>query len=600
MSQNKVHKLIENIQALIEKPGKNKEVIFYLLWICFFLLYSHLILRYSFSELMEKEWTQINDKSENISLYMTMFFLLMLFLYFNRFFTRQDGYFFLPGQDTYIVSRSDFYERYYVFIQVILSLLIWMSTFVYIGAEDCSRWFWSSVAFISFSVIVLSFKIIESKIWIVHLHNFLVIFISLIILKSVVDDSKNVSLNLLIIIAAVFLFIGLYSLIINREHLIKFLITTSKGWIFSEFLAADQSKKNAENISLLNYLINKNNPNEEDSINFINDITGKHDKIFLRSYNPVQNNLESDFLHLKHKKDFDIFINKSLDNNKLKKKYEKLLQEIKKAYMEAEDDFTELLMEARTENIKKRNTNNLKVSLGLLIISDFTIFLYYEDRIIHLTLYFFICLVFLRLLLRSLEIVRAFYIDFTYSSYPKSFLSGSDRIYLAIKSVIEISLLASSIYLLHQSLSKEWVFNIFDIIRTTAYALSVSIFNISFPESSSFSHDKGLLFLLTHLIQVILSIVLITMSITSYMSRTKNISYFRFVEKENELLILKIYKNHPVNPECVLKVDSSLIKDEKMPDDLMKSVQLALQDKKISHDELDYIIYLLNDKFFDD
>ena len=600
MSQNKVHKLIENIQALIEKPRKNKEVIFYLLWICFFLLYSHLILRYSFSELMEKEWTQVNDKSENINLYMTMFFLLMLFLYFNRFFTRQDGYFFLPGQDTYIVSRSDFYERYYVFIQVILSLLIWMSTFVYIGAEDCSWWFWSSVTFISFSVIVLSFKIIESKIWIVHLHNFLVIFISLIILKSVVDDSKNASLILLVIIAVVFLVIGLGSLFRNRKNLIKFLVTTAKGWILSEFLAADQSKKNAENISLLNYLIQKNRPNEEESINFINDVTGKYDKIFLRSYNPVHKNLESDFLHLKQKKDFDIFIKKILDNNELKKKYEKLLQEIKQTYMDAENDFTELLMEARTENIKKRNINNLKVSLGILIISHITIFLHHRGWIIHLTLYFFICLVFLRLLLRSLEIVRAFYIDFMFPSYPKSFLRGSDRIYLAIKSVIEISLLASSIYLLHQSLSKEWLFNIFDIIRTTAYALSVSVFNISFPESPSFSHEKGLLFLLTHLIQVILSIVLITMSITSYMSRTKNISYFRFVQKENELLILKIYKNHPVNPECVLKVDSSLIKDEKMPDDLMNSVQLALQDKKISHDELDYIIYLLNDKFFDD
>lgn len=489
MNRNEVYKLMENIQALIGKPGKNKEVLFYLFWVCFFLVYSHLILRYSFSELKEKEWTQVSVKSENIDLYMTILFLLMLFLYFNRFFTRQDGYFFLPGQNTYIVSKSDFYERYYIFIQVILSLLIWMATFVYIGAGNCSWWFWASVAFISFSVIVLSFKIIESNIWIAHIHNFLAICSSLIVLKPVVDSAKNASLNLLIVIAAVFLFIGSCSLIKNRKNLINFLITTAKGWTFSEFLAADQSKKNAENISLLNYLIRKNKPNEEESINFINDVTGKHDKIFLRSYNPVHNNLESDFLHLKHKKDFDIFIKKLLDNNKLKK-YEKLLQEIKKSYMDAENDFTELLMEARTENIKQRNINNLKVSLGVLIISHITIFLYYEGWIIHLTIYFFICLVFLKLLLRSLEIVRAFYIDFMYPSYPKSFLSGSDRIYLAIKSVIEISLLASSIYLLHQSLSKEWVFNILDIIRTTAYALSVSIFNISFPESPSFSHDE--------------------------------------------------------------------------------------------------------------
>lgn len=150
-------------------------------------------------------------------------------------------------------------------------------------------------------------------------------------------------------------------------------------------------------------------------------------------------------------------------------------------------------------------------------ILDFLLFdrLYLNETIINIVVIFLL----LEIIQRGVEISIAFYLDIKESQPKTSNLSNSDRLMLAIKSMIEISLISLSIRLLILDFE-----NVESIFNTILQSFSVGLFNVSYSDKAVENIDglQQLIISFTHFSQVIISVLLLTMAIAKYLSNDKN------------------------------------------------------------------------------
>ncbi|MCT4791813.1 MULTISPECIES: hypothetical protein [Exiguobacterium] len=359
--------------------------------------------------------------------------------------------------------------------------------------------------------------------------------------------------------------------------------------VLNEYLIANQSKKNAENLALIQYLIDHSSkklsyyPHD-----FLKKIKGPYDRIFLKS--DIQDSAvgESTFLELRKYQDFKEFIDKAREI--FNDDYRETIDQLELDYQVHGHNMNALLMETRTGNIKQRNRNNLILGLCIFIISGVLALLFELHVVQFVLLYIVMWTVFLRMVLRTLDIGRAFYNDITDSGYSKSFLSGPDRIVLAIKSVIEIAFLAASIYLIQLTQDDGWKLTFNAVFKVIEYSFAVLLFNVSFPEGFSKAATKPLVWLSAHLIQVISSVILITISITGYISRKHPPVYFEYDCKNTDLHVLKKIYRSPSKYKTVLIIQGVALKDKfKMKREIESELKCLYKNNKIREEDFDQI-----------
>ena len=152
-------------------------------------------------------------------------------------------------------------------------------------------------------------------------------------------------------------------------------------------------------------------------------------------------------------------------------------------------------------------------------------------------------MVFGRLIQRTLEICIAFYKDVLSPNLKSSALNNISRIKLAVHSILEITILSTILYTLlnfkkefksylsttHINYFKYIVELTDNIIINWFHSLAVSFFNFSFDGQGFGS--------IVHLLQLINSIVLITLSIANYLGM-KNENYFYKIVFDADQVIL--------------------------------------------------------------
>lgn len=219
--------------------------------------------------------------------------------------------------------------------------------------------------------------------------------------------------------------------------------------------------------------------------------------------------------------------------------------------------------------ILKRNKNNLYIAISLLISTLVTELYFYQTGYSHYGFikYFRECLyilIFLRLMLRSIEIGLAFYYDLKSSKIKSSNLSSSRRITLAITSICEVILLSSTMYFLQETelqIMNSYLEILYIFIEQIKYSLSVAIFNASFPETH---YKLSIIYNLSlnnvvHITQILLSIILISLSIANYSSKSSNNNRTFKIVKSIDYKIIEYtfvdgkYSEREILRECSLK-----------------------------------------------
>lgn len=218
--------------------------------------------------------------------------------------------------------------------------------------------------------------------------------------------------------------------------------------------------------------------------------------------------------------------------------------------------------------ILKRNKNNLYIAIALLISTLVIEMYFYQTGYSH---YGFIkcfreclyILIFLRLMLRSIEVGLAFYYDLKSSKIKSSNLSSSRRITLAITSICEVILLSSTMYFLQEielQIMNSYLEVLYIFIEQVKYSLSVAIFNASFPETH---YKLSLIYNLSlnnvvHITQILLSIILISLSIANYSSKSSNNNRTFKIVKSKDYKIIEYtfvdgkYSEREILRECSL------------------------------------------------
>lgn len=182
--------------------------------------------------------------------------------------------------------------------------------------------------------------------------------------------------------------------------------------------------------------------------------------------------------------------------------------------------------------IQQRNKANFRTAFYLLTILLLSIYLYFFFHVLYgghkfdfvnqLVEFMFIFTFFvtLRFASRSYEIIKAFITDISDKGGKKTSLDGKDRLILAIRSLVEIAVLTAvirtSYMLVHE---KAHVHNLLEplsfgtmVIHQLFHGIAAMAFNVSY------SADDSLLLQFIHIVQLLVSLSLITLSIASYLS----------------------------------------------------------------------------------
>ncbi|HFK2930874.1 TPA: hypothetical protein ACGY76_003301 [Clostridioides difficile] len=536
------------------------------------------------------------DYFEFIAFQCLTFYVLSLF-------SRLDGYLYIPKYTSIVVSIDGFVEQY----SKVLSFLglLFATSLLSIYFEITYRNILTfllvlliavfiTVIFYSWNAVTRRFIDNRKKIYIIFLTSYIIF---------IFDNIFNSKEKEILVIILVLVSIILPSFYIVRDVVYMLLDEKSKiknligGLFFSEFLAADQSKKNAENLVIINSIFIKSSRNATDILDFfsknLNLAFIKPDK-YRESFKSVNS------LDLKLNEDFKIFI----DNANKEVKESNLISDLKflkDQYINNKRSYTEKIMDARTENIKTRNYNNLIISIVIFLIVFPFIYLVNTSLLDSLILKFLIWMIFIRMVLRTFEIGKAFSSDLMGNGYKNSFLTTKDRIILAIKSVIEICFLAASIYQLNTSfLTNNSIFNWctnFSIPwwKTIEYSLSVAILNISFPEALIPLSNRNFVWLSTHLIQVVSSIILITIAINSYIGRNKNSVYFDFINVKNKkVIIIKKVKFSTDKERVIVEMNLVPFKNKSsFIDGLTSILRTRLRNNEISEEDYDHVLKMI-------
>lgn len=255
-----------------------------------------------------------------------------------------------------------------------------------------------------------------------------------------------------------------------------------------------------------------------------------------------------------------------------------------------------------TKWVVGRNLFNLLNAILLLLVFGsifIVIFALDNEELLKKYLVIMFILIFIRLFSRSSEIIYSFYKDIVIESYWRNtFLSKGDRIALAIKSLMEIiilSSLATAIIIGYGKIDIIIEYNFRDLLKLivsyiTVFmrSISISLFNISFPLELGFKNIESIFLNVIHLIQVVTSAVLITLSIAGYMGRTSGKEFYN-VEFINKSYLLKkyIYNKSDITYKIVINKKATL-------DDLKLELEELWSLEKITDKDFNYCMELLS------
>ncbi|WP_214892368.1 hypothetical protein [Exiguobacterium sp. H66] len=509
----------------------------YLSFFIFWVIYSAFVLHSDFYNVHSDNFV---EKFLTPSLFISFIMLIIFYFKISLLFSRLDNILYVPNSTHYTVSgekyiKSNFSLIVWILIfSIILFLIIFSNTALNIIFQV------SIIITCTFlSVVLLRLTLKKISIWLASI--VCSIPLAFILVFSYLNSSfKDQLVNWTVVVFLAALIISIIISLVKLPEIAKKFMDFVIYTLFSEFYVADQSKKYNQNIEILSYLFENLTKKKKESLKELNESLKKFKKLlkllkryktelFLKYYDD-KSRKESTFLDLSSAQEFNIFINRLKEN--INKDFESLILELENEYLLNESSYKYRIMKSRTNSIKLRNNCNLALSLFFLLITILFMVLinYYIFKYKMLIFLILITPIFLRLVLRGFEIGRSFYMDLTTSKYPESFLTGTDRITLAIKSILEIVFLSSSIYLLCSLFECGWSLKFDEIAKIILHAFSVSMFNISY------SDEDGILLIyqLTHVIQVVISLILITIGISGYMTRIKYPVYFENV-LENDI-----------------------------------------------------------------
>ncbi|MCV9900135.1 hypothetical protein OKS35_08345 [Exiguobacterium sp. N5] len=636
----------------MNKKSTASAIIYYIVFYFMMLAYSYFLLKITHKDnLNEINIIDFSNKTDYVIYLLGFVILQYIFFYVMSFFSRLDGSWFLPHGNALTVSVKAFLQYHKgLFVHITLFMVIgFLSTDFSLPAIPFS-WFISAAGiliitgfilldfnFVYFSTIMfllVLLKSFNSSDYSVRLDYYVYtlaisLFISVLSFLWRYDITKNFYFIILLLFSfivssafidfrqderALIIIIGIIIYVLSSLYFfIKDAIKKedSKLWdyiknlLFIEYRIAEQSKRNSENITLINMLFN----NDVSKINgLLKEFSRNAHVVFVRP-NMKRNSIkESYYLDLKDSRDFRIFVSNSFKKIKGGQHLSELIHLIK-VFTNNQRSYSESLMNTRTTNIKLRNQNNLIIGIFIFIVANIIIKLVLTDTLELFIVHFLVWAIFLRMFLRTFEIGKAFYRDLTEQGYNNSFLNGTDRIWLAIKSVIEISILASAIYMLnHLIIYTNVEFKMCTGILSSSfwknieYAFSVAIFNVSFPEALIPHSNKNFLWLSTHLIQVVSSLILITISITGYMGREKNLTYFEFdLSKDGTFKIFKMVRESPGKTKLILchkfstntKTDGTLKTNQFDVEILITILNNMFANNEISEKDYDHIMRIL-------
>ena len=371
--------------------------------------------------------------------------------------------------------------------------------------------------------------------------------------------------------------------------LIVMFIFNFKKIALSEYNLAVQRKNIVENFEILKDFIMRY-PSTYD-------VSKERLKILLTNYN----------YSLKHEKHLRDFITKTNENNLISSDD---FQKITKSYLIP----VVKVKKARGEEILRRNEINLsfaktfaKIFLGFYFLLRIFIGGYITSIHYFNYLDIILALAFSRLFIRSTEICMSFYKDlFDRPIAKKSLLNNKDRARLAINSLFEILIFSfitifcifsrsdtpsetniSLIDLIDLSFVKFFLMEFYRIFEVILYTISVSLFNVSFANFNEAPIYKLAPLKITHVIQVVSSLVLLTICLSSYINSNSL----------NRKIIIRKYfdKYYLIEENIYQKQERILIPDgyDKI-NDLKLIVLKMYQQNKISSDDFEVFMMTIN------
>lgn len=276
------------------------------------------------------------------------------------------------------------------------------------------------------------------------------------------------------------------------------------------------------------------------------------------------------------------------------------------------------LKEQLTYIVLERNQFNFYFSISIFV--TIIIFCYGGIRFLkddiqfneYSEVFLIVCfgIVLIRFISRSVEIIYSFYNDIIeFKKVTKTtFLDGSNRIILALFSLAELSILAALLNFIHYFYigdylengdASDGLLNGLNIIFSTIHILllsimksfSISFFNFSYPGDIGLVGVSKFILLLVHLIQVIVSVVLITLSIANYLALPKE-KIFYSVEKDVNTDFYQVVK-YLVAPQFEKRV--FIVKGINELDFLERTIESYYECGSINSSEYIAIFEALND-----
>lgn len=364
--------------------------------------------------------------------------------------------------------------------------------------------------------------------------------------------------------------------------------------------------------ALSEYNLAMQRKNAVENFEIIKDFIMRHSNVDAFSSKRIKKILTNYNYSLKHEKNLKDFINSNnvMINNDF--------QSIVKSYLIPVSS----VKKARGEEIRRRNEINLSFAktfaISFLII--YFVFRTFSGNYITNIHYFnyldiVLVLAFSRLFIRSIEIGLSFYNDlYDRPIDKKSLLTNKDRARLAINSLFEILIFSfitifcifsrsteppetnlSLIGLIDLSLIKFFLMEWYRVFEVVLYTISVSLFNVSFADFSEAPLYKLAPLKITHVIQVVSSLILLTICLSSYInsnSLNKKVIIKKYLDKyylieENDyqkqerllipdgyneindlkLVVLKMYKQHRISSDdfelFMMTIDLYILKNDK-------------------------------------
>lgn len=380
------------------------------------------------------------------------------------------------------------------------------------------------------------------------------LFEYMIVQKNPIDISKTQAYlsQMTILLLSIFLlfrkipyeYFGFYFFILFiLFKLILFIVSLIGSFLLNEHKIAQIEKQGCLNREVIHTLLNQ----------FKDDKIGTLQKSNLRSF--LIHQLNKKKYKINHTLEFELFIadlnsDLGIDKQKLLKAYKHMLL-----------NYSEISIKLGNL-VKKRNLKNLLIPCLLMIIILFMEALnecynlasYSEVKTFRMVLF---AIIMYRLITRFIEIGIAFYFDIKPNhSLKKTNLTNNDRVVLVLKSLIEITILSSILYFEYALLNNEiknFKILLITLAESMKYAIAVALFNLSYPVD--FAKDMAKIgqfemlkkhntFYIVHLIQLLMSVLLVSLSIGSYSSRNFSGSSFEIQKIDNEYTIFEKIKDN--------------------------------------------------------